>query len=78
VLVKSGTGENITYAATTDFRYASFNLRAAIYDSTGEDGEGSSVKNLMSVFLNNVEISTKRIKLGSNRFKYRYRTSKES
>jgi len=66
VLVKSGTGENITYAATTDFRYASFNLRAAIYDSTGEDGEGSSVKNLMSVFLNNVEISGWRVQSGSS------------
>lgn len=57
VLVKSGTGVDTTYTATTDFRYASFNLRAATYKSTGEDGEGSSVKNLLSVFLNNIEIS---------------------
>jgi len=56
VLVKSGTGENITYQATTDFRYASFNLRVSTYNSTGDDGESSSVTNLMSVFLNNIEI----------------------
>ena len=57
VLVKSGTGNDVTYEPTTDFRYASFNLRAATYKSTGEDGENNSVTNLLSIFLNNVEIT---------------------
>lgn len=57
VLVKSGTGNNVTYTASTDFRYASFNLRASFYKSTGEDGESSSEVDLFCVFLNNVEIT---------------------
>ncbi len=57
VLVKSGTGNDTTYTASTDFRYASFNLRASFYPSNGEDGESTSIVDLLSVFLNNVEIT---------------------
>lgn len=57
VLIKSGTGNNTTYTPSTDFRYASFNLRASTYKSTGDDGEQPSVSNLLSIFLNNVEIT---------------------
>lgn len=57
VLIKSGSGNSTTYAVSTDSRYASFNLRASFYKSTGEDGESSSVVDVLSVFLNNVEIT---------------------
>lgn len=66
VLVKSGSGTNTTYTAVTDFRYASFNLRVATYKSTGSDGESSSIKNLMSVFLNNYEVTGWKVKSGQN------------
>jgi len=61
VLVKTGTGNDATYEATTDFRYASFNLRVSTYKSTGDDGEQPSVANLLCVFLNNIEISGWRV-----------------
>lgn len=61
VLVKTGTGNDATYAATTDFRYASFNLRVSTYKSTGNDGEQPSVTNLLCVFLNNNEIGGWRV-----------------
>jgi hypothetical protein len=75
VLVKSGSGTNISYTPTTDERYASFNLRVTTYKSSGtinytnnegnpdtaDDGESSSVTNLLSVFLNNVEINGWRV-----------------
>lgn len=57
VLEKSGTGSDTKYTPTTDERYASFNLRVTTYKSTSGDGESESVTNLMSVFLNNVEIN---------------------
>jgi len=57
VLVKSGTGSDITYTPTTDERYASFNLRVATKKSVSGDGESSSITNLLYVFLNNVEIT---------------------
>lgn len=71
VLEKSGSGPSTTYTPTTDERYASFNLRATTYKSSGtisytdddgnpattDDGESSSVVNLLSIFLNNVEIN---------------------
>lgn len=66
VLVKTGTGNDATYEATTDFRYASFNLRASTYKSTGDDGESSSVVNLLSIFLNNVEITGWRVFTAGN------------
>lgn len=57
VLVSSGTGNDKTYTATTDFRYASFNLRVATYKSTGEDGESLSITDLLCVFINNTEVT---------------------
>lgn len=66
VLVKSVVGGEVTYTPTTNFKYASFNLRAAIYPSTGLDGEGPSVKNLMSIFLNNVEIGGWQVNSGGS------------
>lgn len=57
VLVKSGTGNDTTYTVSTDFRYASFNLRASFYKTNGEDGESSSVVDALCIFLNNQEIT---------------------
>lgn len=57
VLIAQPAGSNPAYVAAADFRYESFNLRVSIYPSTGDDGESSSITNLLSVFLNNVEIS---------------------
>lgn len=57
VLEKQAPGSDPAYIATTDFRYESFNLRAATYKSTGDDGENNSVINLLCVFLNNIEIT---------------------
>jgi hypothetical protein len=56
VLVKSGTGNDATYTPTTDFRYASFNLRVATYKTSGTDGESTSVVNALCIFLNNEEV----------------------
>lgn len=57
VLEKSGTGSDTKYTPTTDERYASFNLRVTTYKSVVGDGENASVTNLLSIFLNNVEIN---------------------
>ena len=70
VLEKSGTGEDAIYTPTTDPRYDYFHLKATTYKSSGtinytndqgqpattDDGESTTVVNLLSVFLNNVEI----------------------
>jgi len=57
VLVKSGSGNDTTYTVANDYRYASFNLRAATYKTTGDDGESQSVVNALCVFLNNQEVT---------------------
>ena len=56
VLIKSGTGNDTTYSVSTDFRYASFNLRVATFKTSGTDGESTSVVNALCVFLNNEEV----------------------
>jgi len=66
VLEKSIVSGEVVYTPTVDFRYASFNLRVALYESTGTDGESTSVRNLMSVFVNNVEVGGWRVKDGSD------------
>ena len=58
VLEKQAPNSDPLYIATTDQRYASFNLRVSTYKSTAGDGEvNSGTTNLLSVFLNNVEIT---------------------
>lgn len=58
VLEKQTPGSDPLYIPTTDARYASFNLRVTTYKSVAGDGEVSSgTTNLLSVFLNNVEIT---------------------
>lgn len=66
VLVKNGTGNDATYTVSTDFRYASFNLRVSFYESNGEDGESTSIVDLLSVFLNNVEITGWQVRKSNN------------
>jgi len=79
VLIKTGSGNDVEYTPTTDERYASFNLRATTYKSSGtinyvdnngnpattDDGESTSVTNLLSIFLNNVEITGWQVADGS-------------
>jgi hypothetical protein len=57
VLEKVVVGDDVSYVATTDERYASFNLRVTTYKSSVGDGESLTPTNLILVFLNNVEIN---------------------
>lgn len=66
VLEKSGTGENITYTVVSDPRYEFFDLKVATYKSTGTDGESETVTNLLSVFLNNIEVTGWRVPSGAS------------
>jgi len=60
-----------TYIPTSDPRYEYFNLRVCTYKPVSGDGEtrylsGSGTPNLLSVFLNNIEVTGWRIPSGSN------------
>ena len=57
VLVKQPEGSDPAYTITTNEKYASFNLRVITYKSNGQDGEGTAGTNLVSVFLNNFEVT---------------------
>lgn len=56
----------IKYRVVSDRRYQYFNLRASTYKSSGDDGENSSVTNLLLVFLNNIEITSWKVPSGAN------------
>lgn len=57
VLEKEVTEGGVSYTAVSDPKYSSFNLRATTYKSSEGDGEvESGTTNLLSIFLNNIEI----------------------
>ena len=66
VLEKTTVNGKETYVVVSDKRYQFFNLKVATYKSTGEDGESESITNLLSIFLNNIEISGWRVASSGN------------
>lgn len=79
VLEKVTVDGKDTYQVVSDLRYQYFNLKVATYKSIGTvpwtgpdgqtsytDGESESVTNLLSVFLNNIEIGGWRVASGAN------------
>jgi len=64
-------GSPVTYTAEPNSKYQHFSLRVATYKPTTGDGEtrylsGTGTPNLLSVFLNNIEISGWRVPSGAN------------